>query len=64
MLPADTVADRGYGGASALMDGQVRTGAYNTAIADLASQASPGIQPQPVTKHRSHQALVVTRNPS
>ena len=38
--------------------------ACKTAIADLASQASPGIQPQPVTKHRSHQAPVVTSNPS
>ena len=38
--------------------------AYNTAIADLASQASLGIQPRPVTKHRSPHAPVVTRNPS
>ena len=38
--------------------------AYNTAIADLASQASLGIQPPPATKRRSHQAPVVTSNPS
>jgi hypothetical protein len=38
--------------------------AYKTAIADLASQASLGIQPRSVTKRRSHQAPVVTRNPS
>ncbi len=38
--------------------------AYNTAIADLASQASLGIQPPSLTKRRSHQAPVVTRNPS
>jgi hypothetical protein len=38
--------------------------AYKAAIADLASQASPGIQPRPVTKRRSRQASVVTRNPS
>jgi hypothetical protein len=37
---------------------------YQTAIADLARQASLGIQPRPVTKHRSRQAPVVTRNPS
>jgi hypothetical protein len=37
--------------------------AYKTAIADLASQASLGIQP-PATKRRSHQAPVVTSNPS
>ena len=38
--------------------------AYNTAIADLASQASLGIQPRSVTKHRSPHAPVVTRTPS
>ena len=38
--------------------------AYKTAIADLASQASLGIQPRSVTKRRSRQAPVVTRNPS
>ena len=38
--------------------------AYKTAIADLAAQASLGIQPRSVTKHRSRQAPVVTRNPS
>jgi hypothetical protein len=38
--------------------------AYKTAIADLAAQASPGIQPPPATKRRSHQAPVATRNPS
>ena len=38
--------------------------AYKAAIADLASQASPGIQPPPATKRRSHQAPVATRNPS
>ena len=38
--------------------------AYKTAIADLASQASLGIQPRPVTKHRSPHAPVVTHNPS
>jgi hypothetical protein len=38
--------------------------AYKTAIADLASQASLGIQPQSDTKRRSRQAPVVTRNPS
>ena len=38
--------------------------AYTTAIADLASQASLGIQPRSVTKRRSHQAPVVTHNPS
>ncbi len=38
--------------------------AYKTAIADLAAQASLGIQPRPVTKRRSRQAPVVTRNPS
>jgi hypothetical protein len=38
--------------------------AYNTAIADLASQASLGIQLPPATKRRSHQAPVVTPNPS
>jgi len=38
--------------------------AYKAAIADLASQAPPGIQPRPVTKRRSRQASVVTRNPS
>ena len=37
--------------------------AYKTAIADLASQASLGIQPPSLTK-RSHQAPAVTRNPS
>ena len=35
--------------------------AYKAAIA---SQASPGIQPRPVTKRRSRQASVVTRSPS
>ena len=38
--------------------------AYNTAIADLAAQASLGIQPRSATKRRSPQAPVVTRNPS
>jgi hypothetical protein len=38
--------------------------AYKTAIADLAAQASLGIQPRSVTKRRSRQAPVVTRNPS
>ena len=38
--------------------------AYKTAIADLASQASLGIQPRPITKHRSRQEPVATRNPS
>jgi hypothetical protein len=38
--------------------------AYKAAIADLATQASLGIQPRSVTKRRSHQAPVVTRNPS
>ena len=38
--------------------------AYKTAIADLAAQASFGIQPRSVTKCRSRQAPVVTRNPS
>ena len=38
--------------------------AYKAAIADLASQASLGIQPRPVTKRRSRQSPVVTRNPS
>jgi hypothetical protein len=38
--------------------------AYKTAIADLASQASLGIQPRFATKHRPPHAPVVTRNPS
>jgi hypothetical protein len=38
--------------------------AYQAAIADLATQASLGIQPRSVTKRRSRQAPVVTRNPS
>ena len=38
--------------------------AYKAAIADLASQASPGIQPRSVSKRRSRQAPVATRNPS
>jgi hypothetical protein len=38
--------------------------AYKAAIADLASQASLGIQTRSVTKRRSRQAPVVTRNPS
>jgi hypothetical protein len=38
--------------------------AYKAAIADLATQASLGIQPRSVTKRRSRQAPVVTRNPS
>lgn len=38
--------------------------AYKTAIADLASQASLGIQPRSVTKRRSPHAPVVTHNPS
>jgi len=38
--------------------------AYKAAIADLASQASLGIQPRPVTKRHSPHAPVVTRNPS
>ena len=37
--------------------------ACKAAIADLAAQASPGIQP-PATKRRSRQAPVVTSNPS
>lgn len=36
--------------------------AYKTAIAGLASQASLGIQPRPVTKRRSRQAPVAARN--
>lgn len=38
--------------------------AYKTAIADLAGQASLGIQPRSVTKRRSPHAPVVTHNPS
>jgi len=38
--------------------------AYKTAIADLASQASLGIQPRSSPKRHSRQAPVVTRNPS
>jgi hypothetical protein len=38
--------------------------ACKAAIADLAAQASLGIQPRSVTRRRSHQATVVTRNPS
>jgi hypothetical protein len=38
--------------------------AYKTAIADLAAQASLGIQPRPAAKRRSPHAPVVTRNPS
>jgi hypothetical protein len=38
--------------------------AYKAAIADLASQASLGIQPPPVTNRHSCQAPVVTRNPN
>ena len=38
--------------------------AYKTAIADLASQASLGIQPRSAAKRRSTQAPVATRNPS
>ena len=38
--------------------------AYKTAIADLASQASLGIQPRSIANRRSRQAPVVTRNPS
>ncbi len=38
--------------------------AYKTAIADLAAQASLGLQPRRVTKSQSHAAPVVTRNPS
>ncbi|MGN6793218.1 MAG: hypothetical protein ACTHJW_12615, partial [Streptosporangiaceae bacterium] len=38
--------------------------AYNTAIADLTSRASPGIQPPSATKRRPRQAPVVTRTPS
>jgi hypothetical protein len=38
--------------------------AYKTAIADLASQTSLGIQPRSVTMRRSRQAPVVTRNPN
>ena len=38
--------------------------AYKAAIADLASQASLGIQPRPVTKRRPRQAPLATRNPS
>ena len=38
--------------------------AYRAAIADLAAQASLGIQPRSVTKSQPHPASVVTRNPS
>ena len=38
--------------------------AYKAAIADLASQASLGIQPRSVTNGQSHTAPVVTRKPS
>jgi hypothetical protein len=38
--------------------------AYKAAIADLARQASLGIQPRSVTKGQSHPASVATRNPS
>jgi hypothetical protein len=38
--------------------------AYKQAIADLASQASLGIQPRPATKHRSRRAPLATRNPT
>jgi hypothetical protein len=38
--------------------------AYKAAIADLAAQASLGIQPPPATKRRTHQAPAVTRNPT
>jgi hypothetical protein len=38
--------------------------AYKAAIADLASQASLGIQPRSSPKRHSRQAPVVTRNPS
>ena len=38
--------------------------AYKAAIADLASQASLGIQPRSSPKHHSRQAPVVTRNPT
>jgi hypothetical protein len=38
--------------------------ACNTAIADLASQASLGIQPPSVTKRRSPHAPAVTHTPS
>ena len=38
--------------------------AYKTAIADLAAQASLGIQPRSVTKRRSRQAPAATHNPS
>jgi len=38
--------------------------AYQAAIADLASQASLGIQPRSSPKRHSRQAPVVTRNPS
>ena len=38
--------------------------AYKAAIADLASQASLGIQTRSVTKRQSRQAPVVTRNPT
>ncbi len=38
--------------------------AYRAAIADLAAQASLGIQPRSVTKTQSRPASVVTRNPS
>ena len=40
------------------------TAPTTTAIADLARQASLGIQPRSATKRRSRQAPVVTRNPS
>ena len=38
--------------------------AYKAAIADIAGQASLGIQQQSVTKGQSHPVSVVTRNPS
>jgi hypothetical protein len=38
--------------------------ACKTAIADLASQASLGIQPPPATNRRSPRAPVATHNPS
>ncbi len=38
--------------------------AYKAAIADLAAQALPGIQPRSSPKRHSRQAPVVTRNPS
>ena len=61
IIPALAITDAGPPSGSPLRQADH---AYKTAIADLASQASLGIQPPPVTKRRSHQAPVATRNPS